>query len=247
MIKSVVIDDDMHSRNTIIHDIKTYCKEVEVVGEANSVVTAVKLINEKKPDILFLDIELGDGTGFDILEICKDLKFKVIFITAYGSYGIKAIRFSAFDYLLKPVIPEELQGAIERYKETEIKFDRKASVDYLLSNIKGNKPKFNKIDLSFEDKTIFIELDDIIQCKSDSNYTIFHLKDKTTHTVSKTLKEYENLLSEFGFIRIHNSHLINIKHLKEFFKNDNYVKMSDGSEIQVSTRKRENLINFLKN
>jgi two-component system LytT family response regulator len=244
MIKAIVVDDDMKSRVTLIQDLEMYCKEIDVIGNADSVVTASKMIKEKKPEIVFLDIELGDGTGFDVIELCKEMKFKVIFTTAYGSYGIKAVKFSAFDYLQKPILPDDLRESIDRYIETEKKADDIKSKNHLLSNVKG--AKFSSIALSDFTETVMIELDDIIRCESNDNLTIFYLKNKEKITITKTLKIYEELLKEYNFVRIHNSHLINLKHLKKFLKNDSEVIMTDDSKVPVSTRKKEDLLNSMK-
>lgn len=246
MIRAVLIDDIKNSRVTLADDLKTYCPEVLLVGEADSVKTGVELIKASKPDIVFLDIELQDGTGFDILDSFDKIEFKIIFITGLDSYGIKAIKFSALDYLLKPVDTDDLVKAIHKYKESEIPYDLKAKVDYLLENIHGNKPKFKRLALSSAAKVNMVNIDDIIRCEAQSNYTLFHLSEGKQILVTKTLKEYENLLEEYSFMRVHHAHLINLNYLKEYIKTDGgYAIMKDNSNVPVSVRKRDNLLKEL--
>jgi len=246
MIKAVLIDDVKNSRVTLADDLKTYCPEIRIEGEAESVKTGIALIKEVKPDIVFLDIELDDGTGFNILEAFEKIYFKIIFITGLDSYGIKAIKFSAIDYLLKPVDPDDLVKAIEKYKESEMRHDMKINVDYLLENIRGIKPKFKRLALNSADKVHMVNIDDIIRCESQSNYTLFYINGGEQILVTKSLKEYENLLEEYSFLRVHHSHLINLNYLKEYIKTDGgYAIMTDNSNVPVSVRKRENLLKVL--
>lgn len=246
MIRSVIIDDIDNARLALADDLKTHCPDVVVLGEANSVKTGIDLIKKSKPDIVFLDIELEDGTGFDILEHFDKITFKTIFVTGFDSYGIKAIKFSALDYLLKPVDPDDLVKAIKRYKESEVQPDVKANIDFLLENIRGIKPGFKHIALNSADKVNMVNIDDIIRCESQSNYTMFYIKGGEQILVTKSLKEYENLLEEYSFVRVHHSHLINLNYLKEFVKIDGgYAVMTDKSTVPVSVRKRDNLLREL--
>lgn len=246
MIRAVLIDDMKNSRVTLADDLKNYCPDILIEGEADSVKSGVELIRKINPEIVFLDIELEDGTGFDILDSFDEINFKIIFITGLDSYGIKAIKFSALDYLLKPVDPEDLVKAIGKYKESDKRRDLKANVDYLLENIRGIKPKFKRIALNSADKVNMVNIDDIIRCESQSNYTLFYLNGGEQILVTKSLKEYENLLEEYSFIRVHHSHLINLNFLKEFIKTDGgYAVMTDKSTVPVSVRKRDNLLREL--
>jgi len=246
MIRSVIIDDVNNSRLTLADDLRTHCPEVVILGEANSVKSAIDLIKRVKPDIVFLDIELEDGTGFDILEYFDKITFKTIFITGFDSYGIKAIKFSALDYLLKPVDPDDLIKAIKKYKDNEVQPDFKANIDFLLENIRGIKPGFKRIALNSADKVNMVNIDDIIRCESQSNYTLFYIKGGEQILVTKSLKEYENLLEEYSFVRVHHSHLINLNYLKEYVKTDGgYAVMTDKSTVPVSVRKRDNLLREL--
>ena len=246
MIRSVIIDDIDNSRLTLRDDLKTYCPDVVIMDEANSVKTGINSIQKHRPDIVFLDIELEDGTGFDILEHFDKIPFKVIFITGFDSYGIKAIKFSALDYLLKPVDPDDLVKAIKKYKDSESQHDIKANIDFLLENIRGVKQGFKRIALNSADKVNMVNVDDIIRCESQSNYTLFYIKGGEQILVTKSIKEYENLLEEYSFVRVHHYHLINLNFLKEFIKTDGgYAVMTDKSTVPVSVRKRDHLLRQL--
>ena len=246
MIRSVIIDDVDNSRIALADDLKTHCPEVQIAGEANSVATGIDLIRKVRPDIVFLDIELEGGTGFDILENVKTVDFKVIFVTGFDSYGIKAIKFSALDYLLKPVDPDDLIRAIKKFKESDHGHDVKETISYLLENIHGAKPAFKRIALNSADKIHMVNISDIIRCESQSNYTLFYLKGGEQILVTKNLKEYENMLEEYDFVRVHHSHLINLNYLKEYVKADGgYAVMTDKSNVPVSVRKREHLLREL--
>ena len=242
MFTAIIIDDIDNSRLTLAHDLKQYCPQIKIVGEANSVKTAIAEIAEKKPDVVFLDIQLGDGLGFEILETINDFDFQVIFTTALDTYGIKAIKFSAIDYLLKPIDPDELVEAVNKLENTK-KDNIKDSINLLLNNIRDINPGNKRIALNSADKIHMVYIIDIIRCESQGSYTIFHLKDKEQIVVTKNLKEYENLLEDYSFIRIHHSHLINFAYLKEFVKKDGgYAVMTDNSQVPVSFRKRNDLM-----
>jgi two-component system LytT family response regulator len=247
MFKAIIVDDIDNSRLTLTHDLKEYCPHVEVIGEANSVKTGVDIIIEKKPDVVFLDIQLGDGTGFDILEKIGDFDFQVIFTTALDSYGIKAIKFSALDYLLKPIDPDELIEAVSKLEKNIKKESFKDSLSLLLENIKDINPANKRIALNSADKVHLVHVNDIVRCESQGGYTIFYLKNKEQIVDTKNLKEYEHLLEEYSFIRVHHSHLINFQYLKEYVKKDGgYAVMSDNSRVPVSFRKRNNFLDMIR-
>ncbi|MFT5168941.1 MAG: two-component system LytT family response regulator [Saprospiraceae bacterium] len=243
MIKAIIIDDIPQAIELLKGDLENYCPDVEVIGDAPSVVAGTKLLKQLKPDIVFLDIELQDGTGFDILEILGDIPFKIIFTTASDEHAIKAFRFSAIDYLLKPINPEELQEAVAKFKDS--KGDSKESIDLLLDNVKERKGP-RKLALHTLDKIQVAEINEIVRCESSGNYTTFYFADKQKILVTRTLKEYEKLLEEYGFIRVHQSHLINGNHIKEYIKTEGgYLVMKDGSHVSVSIRKKPMLVKLL--
>jgi len=246
MYKAVIIDDIQNSRITLADDLKKYCPQLRLIGEAESVESGLNEILIKKPDVVFLDIQLGDGTGFDILEQIGKFDFQVIFTTALDTYGIKAIKFSALDYLLKPIDPDELIAAVSKLDSNPQKNAINESLNLLLENIKDIQPDSKRIALSSADKVRMVYVKDIIRCESQGSYTIFYLNNKEEIVTTKNLKEYEQILTDFSFVRVHHSHLINFNYLKEFIKKDGgYAVMQDGSNVPVSFRKRNNLLDMI--
>lgn len=246
MYSAIIVDDIDNSRVTLAHDLNEYCPQIKVIGEANSVETAIRELNNKKPEVVFLDIQLGDGTGFDILEKLGEFNFQIIFTTALDSYGIKAIKFSALDYLLKPIDPDELIAAVNKLDKDKKKEEVKDSINLLLENLRDIKPETKRIALNSIDKVHMVHIKDIIRCESQGAYTIFYLMNKEQIVVTKNLKEYEQLLDEHSFIRVHHSHLINFAYLKEYVKKDGgYAIMSDNTQVPVSFRKRNRLLEMI--
>ncbi|WNW02788.1 LytTR family DNA-binding domain-containing protein [Tenacibaculum sp. HL-MS23] len=244
-LTAIVVDDMPSALKMLQNDILNNYKEIEIIGTAKSVVEASILLRKKQPDILFLDIMLGDGTGFDVLEIHPNLSSKIIFVTASDEYAIKAFKFAAIDYILKPYTNEDLSNAIDKAK-TQIKPD-KEQLTVLQESIKQPNLRPKKISLSTSDKIIVVNLDDIVRCKSDNNYTEFFLIDNQKILVGKTLKYFADMLKEFEFIRVHQSHLINIQYIKEFIKSDGgYLVLKNKITIPVSVRKRNEVIHILE-
>ena len=250
MITALLIDDDSNLRNGMKSLLARYAPEIRIIGEADSVETGVTLLLQNQPQVVFLDIHLGDGSGFDLLEAVNQrgkLNSQIVFITAHEQYAIKAFRFSALDFLLKPVDPEELQKVIEKLKQVIDKNDNVAHIDLLLENIRKKVDNFKRIALSNSDGIHLFEVSDIIRCESEDNYTKFYIKNSKPILISKTLKEYEELLTEHGFERIHQSHLINLAYLKSYIKKDGgYVVMADNAHLPISQRKKERLNELLK-
>ena len=250
MITAILVDDDSNLRNGMKSLLSRYAPEIQIIGEADSVETGTVLLLESQPQVLFLDIHLGDGSGFDLLEeVSKKGKInsQIIFITAHEQYAIKAFRFSALDFLLKPVDPEELEKVIGKLRQVIDKNDNVAHIDLLLENIRKKVDNFKRIALSNSDGIHLFEVSDIIRCESEDNYTKFYIKNSKPILISKTLKEYEDLLTEHGFERIHQSHLINLAYLKSYIKKDGgYVIMADNSNLPISQRKKDRLQELLK-
>ncbi len=251
MIKAILIDDDSNLRSGMKGLLAMFAPQIEIIGEADTVATGVAIIEKVKPQLIFLDIQLTDGTGFDILEKITEkygkIESHVVFITAHEEFAIKAFRFSALDYLLKPVDPEELKKVIEKINKTILKNNEFSNVELLLENIKKQTNSFKRIALSNSDGIHLFDISDIIRCESEDNYTKFFIKNNKTILISKTLKEYEELLTAHGFERIHQSHLINLAYLKSYIKKDGgYVMMSDNSHLPISQRKKERLQEILK-
>jgi two-component system LytT family response regulator len=251
MTTAILIDDDANLRAGMRQMLSRYAPDISIIGEADSVLSGVEAVHRLKPNVLFLDIQLTDGTGFDLLEKLAEINGKitsqVVFITAHEQYAIKAFRFSALDFLLKPVDPDELQKVILKIKEVMSKSDNYAHIDLLLENIRKKVDHFKRIALSTSEGIHLFEISDIIRCESEDNYTKFYIKNNKPILISKTLKEYEDLLTEHGFERIHQSHLINLAYLKSYIKKEGgYVVMADNSNLPISQRKRERLQELLK-
>lgn len=251
MITALLIDDDQHLREGMKSMLDRYFPEIAIIGEAESVKTGIVAMEKHKPQVVFLDIHLSDGTGFDILEEVLRVHGKtsshIVFITAHEQYALKAFKFSALDFLLKPVDPEELQKTVNKIKETLEKNNSFEHIDLLLENIRKKVDNFKRIALSTSDGIHLFEISDIIRCESQDNYTKFYIKNHKPLLISKTLKEYEELLGEHGFERIHQSHLINLAFLKSYIKNDGgYVIMADNTNIPISQRKKERLQDLIK-
>jgi two-component system LytT family response regulator len=251
MITALLIDDDGNLRNGMKQLLARYAPEIAIIGEADSVDSGVAMLVRLEPQVVFLDIQLGDGTGFDILEQVARQKGRssshIVFITAHEQYAIKAFRFSALDFLLKPVDPEELEKVIDKIKKVLDRNDY-SHIDLLLENIRKKVDNFKRIALSTAEGIHLFEVSDIIRCESEDNYTRFYIKNNKPILISKTLKEYEELLTEHGFERIHQSHLINLSYLKSYIKKDGgYVIMSDNSHLPISQRKKDRLQELIKN
>ena len=244
-LTAFVVEDIPEALEMLCNDLERHHPELTLIGRATSVVAAAKQLQIKQPDILFLDIMLGDGTGFDVLELVPNLNSKVIFITASDEYAIKAFKFSAIDYILKPYSLEDLSTSIQKaMSQITPKQDQ---IDVLKEIIKNPYHKPSKISLHTSVRIIIVEIDDIIRCQSDNNYTTFHLKNEQKILVSKTLKYYANILISLGFIRSHQSHLVNKKYIKEFVKSDGgYLVLNNHFNVPVSARKRSEILEILK-
>jgi len=245
-IKAIVVDDELGARESLSKMIEKYCKSIEIVAKADSMKTALKAINEHEPDLVFLDIEMPNGNAFDLLEQFKEINFNIIFTTAYDHYAIKAIKFSAVDYILKPIDSEELIQAVARFENKKgEKNTLNAQFKTLLSNVKPNT-KLKKVGIPDGDGLTFINLSDIIRCDSDGNYTFFILTTGKKIIASRTLGEYEQMFSDDNFFRVHRSHLINLEHVKKYIKGEGgYVVMSDNSQVEVSRRNKNDFLERL--
>jgi len=241
-MRAVIVDDIEKFRNNLIQDLNDYCPGLEIVGTADGVVSAAKEIKSKKPDVVFLDIQINQGTAFDLLEILGEIDFKIIFTTASDEYAIKAFKLSAIDYLLKPIDIDELKSAVDKLKS-----GNKDDYELLKSNISEETKSSKRLALHSQDKIEIVEIGNIVRCESNINYTQFYFIDGSKMLVTKTLKEFDKMLSEFGFYRVHQSHLINIDYLKEYIKIDGgYLKMQDGASVPISTRKKSAVLSLLK-
>ena len=244
MLTAIIVEDLADALQLLKSDIETHHPEIKIIDTAKSVVEAAKALRNKEPDILFLDIMLGDGTGFDILEIFPDLQSKIIFVTASDEFAIKAFKFAAIDYVLKPYAQDELSKAIDKAKQ-QIQ-PNKERLEILRQTLSSPEKKPDKISLHTLDKIIIVNLDDIIRCESDSNNTMFYLQDDKKIFVTKTLKYFADLLKPYGFLRVHQSHLVNLQCISAFIKTDGgYLMLKNGNNVPVSVRKKAEVINTL--
>ncbi len=246
MPTAVLIDDMPQAIQVLQNDLLELFPDINIIGTADSVVNGAKLLRQEAPDLLFLDIMLGDGTGFDLLEIFPDLQSKIIFVTAYEEHAIKAFRFSAIDYLLKPINPKDLQTAVQRAKQQLS--PSAESIDILKETIKYPNALPQRISLHTQERIVVVGIDDIIRCESDGNNTLFILNSGEKIFVTKTLKQFENLFTDHSFFRTHQSHLINIKYIQEYVRREGgYLKMKNGDSIPVAVRKKSEVIAMLDN
>jgi two-component system LytT family response regulator len=239
MIRTLIIDDEANNRERLARMINENFPNIDIVGEADSVGTGVEAIKTLQPELVLLDIRMADGDAFDLLGKLEKIFFKIIFITAYEEYALKAFRFSALDYLLKPVLVDNLSAALER-AENQVMTELKLQLNSLQSNL---SPKENKtIVLKTMEKIYLIDVKDILRCESDWNYTQFFTEEGKKYMVSHPLKEYEEMLEGYGFFRIHKSHIVNISFIESFDKKSDMVVLKDKSRLPVSRRKKNELM-----
>jgi two-component system LytT family response regulator len=246
MIKVILVDDEAKSRSTLKSLLTENCHGLIIADEADSVEAAVAAINKHDPQVVFLDIEMPKANGFELFKAIKNPGFEVVFVTAYDQYAIRAIRYSALDYLLKPIEVEELVAAVERIKEKLRQKNRLApSIELLLANL-NSKGSAARIAVPTFDGLQMIDTKDIVKCTADESYTLITIANGPRLIVSRILKEFDDLLSDLNFFRVHNSCLINLAHVNKYVKGDGgYVVMSDGEQVEVSRRKKNELLKRL--
>ncbi len=246
MIRAIIVEDEKHSRETLRGLLDRYCRNVIILAEADTYRSGIAAIKEHQPQLIFLDIQMPDGSGFRLLEELDEINFEIIFTTAFDQFAIKAIKYSALDYLLKPIDPEELANALKKVEQKISKQEVNQNIQVLLDNIKNKDADPHKIVLSTSEKIHVIDTDQILRCESDNYYTNFFLTNGKQILVSKTLKENEQMLDGHNFIRPHKSHLVNVKYIKGYLRSDGgYIEMTDGSKIPVSRRKREKIVEII--
>jgi two-component system, LytTR family, response regulator len=240
---AIIIEDIPQAVTMLQADLERLCPEVQVIGVAHSVVSGAKLLQMHQPDILFLDIMLGDGSGFDLLEIVPNLQTSLIFTTASDEHAIRAFRYAAIDYLLKPIDPDLLQKAVQRVGR--IKGSPAQSLQLLRETFQNPNRTPQRLSLHAQDRISIIDIDQIVRCEADDNNTRFVLASDERIYVTKTLKGYELLLEQHGFVRVHQSHLVNTAYLKAFDKRDGgMLLLKNGEQVPVSVRKRAEILNY---
>lgn len=244
MIRSVIVEDERKGREFLRELLERYCPQIELVGEADSVTAAVQLIDAQKPELVFLDVEMPVNNGFRLFDMVPKVDFDVIFVTAFDQYAVKAFEYSAIDYLLKPIRVSKLKQAVDKVSSKLESGSRAKRVETLQEN---RREDFQKIVLPSQGGYQFVRLEDIVRCEADSNYTNFHLTNGRRLLVSKTLKHVEELLGDKDFFRIHQSHLINLRHVRSYLKGrSGQVEMDDGSVLDVSVRRKAALLEKIK-
>ena len=238
MLKTVIVDDEIDSIKTIELIINEYSSDIKIVGKADKIIDAIKTINNKKPDLVFLDIQMRNGTGFDILESIPERNFFVVFVTAYDHYALKAFRYSAIDFIVKPVDIDAILEAIKKAKDlVNASYHFQKQNDTLLENSRTPIPQ--KLAITTKSCTLYPATNDIIRFEASGNQSIVYLSNGESHKTNRNLRELTDLLTESNFCRIHNSHLVNLKHVKKVLRVGTCdIIMSDDVEVPISRRKR---------
>ncbi|WP_346315869.1 LytTR family DNA-binding domain-containing protein [Chitinophaga sp. YIM B06452] len=241
-IKAIIVDDEQHCIDALQAMLQKKCPEVTVLAGVNSVREARQLIDELQPDLVFLDVEMPHQNGFELLKLFDKVTFDVIFTTAYEQYALKAIKFNALDYLLKPFSVQELQEALRKYYERRMQKQNNSSIaplEVFLQNMKTLQQTNKKIALPTINGLVFMPVQNIVRCESTGNYTKIFFTDKKQLLVSKPLKEFEELLTDVDFFRVHNSHLINLQQMESYLQGEGgFALMSDGTQVEVSRRRK---------
>lgn len=246
MIKTIIVDDEQDSIDTLKGLVNAFLDHVKIVGTATTINTAYNLIKQHEPKLVFLDIEMGASTGFDLLELFDDTNFHLIFVTGHEKFALRAIRFSALDYLIKPVIPNDLKRAVAKVKTLGMPKNEGEKIKQMFTNLLMENRGHHKLTLPTFDGFEFVKIAEILYCKADGSYSHFHLKGGQKLTASKNLKYFSEILEEYAFFRIHSATLINLMYLKKFSKSiGGYVILEDGSELSVSKSRKNGLLEIL--
>lgn len=243
MINAVIIDDEPKNIKVVKNMLQEFCPQVQLLGEADNSKTGKKLILETNPQLVFLDIEMPYGNGFDMLNDLMPVNFEIIFVTAFDKYMLQALKYSALDYLLKPVNIDDLKAAVKSAESRVQKNLINQQLQILLDNFKKKEPALKKIAIPTTDGFDFISVSDIVRCEAQGSYTKIHLNDSRSFLISRPLKDYESLLPEDIFFRIHNSHLINLNYIKKYNRGrGGFIELEDNSKIEVATRRKDEFL-----
>jgi two-component system, LytTR family, response regulator len=245
MITAIIIDDEAKGRLALREKLLAYCPQIKLVAEAANGQEAILLIQQHKPQLIFLDIEMPRMNGFEMLNELPEKNFHIIFTTAYDQYAIKAIKYAAFDYLLKPIDIEELKAALSKVDAAESNQTKK-QVELLQQNMQHPKKQLNKLAIPTLEGLLFFDINDIIHLEANSNYTFIYFTNKTKVTASKTLKDFEELLPGDIFFRTHHSYLINLNYIKRYIKGDGgQIELQNGTYVDVARRKKEEFLKVI--
>ena len=242
-MRTLIIDDEQECRRATRLIAEKYCPNLQIVGEADSVATGLKAISQLQPELVLLDIQMQDGTGFDLVQHYETIPFKIIFITSFDQYALQAFQLSALDYLLKPIEPELLIKAVHKAVTVDVSHTIKQQVEIQLASLQVKQ----RIALPTLEGLEIFNLDDIMYCESDSNYTMFYLKNNSKFMVSRTIKEYEDILPEKQFVRIHKSYIINLLFVTKYIKGDGGdIVLSNGVCLPIARLRKDKLLEKLK-
>jgi two-component system LytT family response regulator len=243
--RTVIVDDDKLARRLLSQILIRHFPEIELIGDADSVVAGVELIRSTHPDLVFLDIEMPDGTGFDLIDHLEEVNFRLIFTTSYSEYAIKAFKYFAFDYMVKPVLLENVKSAVQRISDIPLR-SSKSRIEMLKDRMEVKEDKDPTIALPEMDGFTIIKVKNIIRCEGERNYTRVFYKDGTSVLISRTLLEFDQLLVPHGFFRIHRSHLINLDCVSRNLKAEGgMVEMTDQSKLKISPKYKEEFLDML--
>lgn len=244
MIRAIIVDDEDHPAERLSHLLKeNHRHNVQLIGIFNTVEKGLEGISNLKPDLVFLDIQIHNETGFDLLQRASNITFNIIFITSFDNYALKAFRFNAVDYLMKPIDADELKASIEKVAEKNSASHMVSRMENLLQNLNQPNIESKKICIATSDAYHYINVTEIVRCEADGNYSFIHILNQPKIHVSKSLTHFDEMLTEYNFIRVHQSNLINKRHIKSYNKGKGgFVTMIDGSTVEVSTRKKNEFI-----
>jgi len=247
MIKTVIVDDEENNVGTLQSLLTQFCPEIEIIGTAGNAKQAFTIINELQPQLVFLDIEMPMGNGFDLLEKLMPVNFEVIFVTAFDQYAITAFKYAALDYLLKPVSIDELKRAVNRSVIRIAEKNVNNRIESLIANFRSEAQGLKKIGLPTAEGLVFEEIENIMHLQAESNYTLVYIRNKKKMTITKSLKEFEDLLPANIFCRLHHSHIVNLNYITKYYKGrGGYVELTDGTTVEVSTRKKDDFLEKFK-
>lgn len=245
-MRSVIIEDEERNRIVLQSLLETYCPEVQCVGYADSVRSGVKLIQSTAPELIFMDIQLIGGTGFDILEKVDGLTAHVIFVTAYDQYAIKAFKFSAIDYIMKPIDIDDLRRAVQKATIQSEQTLNRSKLEVLITNLKESADGNPIMLVSTIDTIEFVKINEIIRLEAQGSYTKIYMEDKKCILASKVIKEFEYLLTDHSFYRVHQSHIIHVKSIKKYLKTEHKFQLIDGTVVQLARSRKEQFFELLK-
>jgi len=247
MIKAIIVDDELNAIRSLKWEVEKFCKDIEIIDSFTNPIEAISAINYLKPDCIFLDIEMPEMDGFQLLDNLKYKNFDLIFTTAFDNYAIRAFKANAIDYLLKPIDTDDLLASVAKIKNNKDKNILGLDLDKILKSLVPEKTK-KKVPLAFSGKTVFVNSEDIMYCKSNGNYTEIYFKEQKKEVLSKKLKEVELLIQSENFFRVHKSYLVNVKCIKEFIKSDgHYLVLENNATIPVARLKKNELLDYLCN